>query len=470
MAKLAYYGSRIPGKPHWVETKEGYRIYKDVPICRTGYQEYLGKELKDHRDYKPEWGLEDEKLYKVFRPKSVVTAPETVASFEGKSVLDNHPPDGVKIVTVENESEYGKGHAQNVRVGTEMDDGETPLLADLFVKNEPLNDQVESGKRDISCGYLYRLKKREDGDFEMSQIEGNHIAVVDKGRAGPDVAIQDAAPEQVLSRIRKTPEITERKEKQPMAANKGSIWGRMLKAFAVDAEPDEVEEAAKLASRDADEPEEERRKDEEGSDANRYPDRGRGDKRSKASGYERHSRSKIGSDAEAEEGETGEAEELHPRLAEAVDHIAHMRKAVDAISEHLGVGEKKDDEKEEKEGESAKDADEANVLEMKGDEQGESVLPEQIARDHAPFLKALKKVAANSKDKAITDGYSAFVKALKGVKDTSDTKDPYAELALMGVGDAAVQEDVNPMKFFNGVSYAEGQRRYEEYLAQKGKK
>jgi hypothetical protein len=43
----AYYASRI--SPNQFETPtEGYRICRSVRICRTGYQDYLGTELKKY--------------------------------------------------------------------------------------------------------------------------------------------------------------------------------------------------------------------------------------------------------------------------------------------------------------------------------------------------------------------------------------------------------------------------------------
>ena len=40
---LAYYGTQL--SPHMDRTPEGYLICRDVPIARTGPQEYLAGEL-----------------------------------------------------------------------------------------------------------------------------------------------------------------------------------------------------------------------------------------------------------------------------------------------------------------------------------------------------------------------------------------------------------------------------------------
>jgi hypothetical protein len=441
---LTYYATRIPGKQHWFETIEGYRIYKDVPVCRTGYQEYLGSELKQHQDYDPAWNLQDDEVVQVYRPKEVVTAPETVASFEGKSVLDGHPPDYVAIVTADNDTEYAKGHGQNLRVGPPLEDGEIPILADLFVKSRELNDKIDAGLRDISCGYLYRLKRAEDGTFVMTKIEGNHFAVVPNGRAGPDISIRDAAPS-----IRQSPEKNKARKENHMVDKKSSIWGRMLKAFAADAEPEEVAEAAKLAhehevrSHDT-EPEEEERRHEKAAEDRRHHRRLARDEEHESEHEEEHG-----------EHEERHEYELHPRMAEACDHIAHMRKALDAIHEHLGVGKK----------ESAEDESEANAMEMTEQEEGESVLPAQIARDTS--FRALKRAVGRAGDKYLADAFTAFERRLKG-KPAAPDRNPYADLitVIPAAHDAA--PEVDPTVFFNGVTYAEGLRRYEEYKAKKG--
>jgi len=46
------------------------------------------------------------------------------------------------------------------------------------------------GKREISCGYTYELCE-ENGEYIQRKIRGNHVAVVDAGRAGARVSIKD---------------------------------------------------------------------------------------------------------------------------------------------------------------------------------------------------------------------------------------------------------------------------------------
>lgn len=175
---MIYFGTRLSENISRREP-EGYLICLNVPVARTGAQDYLPSEL----------GLPgpDDHLVPVLRPPEEVFAPACLASFEGMPVTDDHPsaPEGV---TLENIRFLQKGHAHNVRRGGPGQ--EDLLLADLIVTDPRLIDEILAGKREISCGYNYVLCE-EDGRYLQREIRGNHVAVVDSGRAGPRVSIQD---------------------------------------------------------------------------------------------------------------------------------------------------------------------------------------------------------------------------------------------------------------------------------------
>ncbi|MDO5133137.1 MAG: DUF2213 domain-containing protein [Eubacteriales bacterium] len=174
---MHYYGTRLSENISRREP-EGYLLCLNVPVARTGTQEYLPEELG-----MPSIGPPD--MISVVRPESEVFSPETIASFEGMPVTNDHPPDGVDIGNIR---ALQKGHAHNVRRGT----GEESdlLLADLIITDPVLIDLILDGKREISCGYTYELHE-ENGTYIQRKIRGNHVAVVDAGRAGPRVCIKD---------------------------------------------------------------------------------------------------------------------------------------------------------------------------------------------------------------------------------------------------------------------------------------
>ena len=172
---MHYYGTRLSENISRREP-EGYLLCLNVPVARTGTQEYLPEELNLPPGPSP---------VPVYRPEEEVFSPETVASFEGMPVTNDHPPDGVDI---ENIRRLQRGHAHNIRRGTGNESD--LLLADLIITDPCLIGAILGGKREISCGYTYELCE-ENGRYVQRKIRGNHIAVVDAGRAGPRVSIKD---------------------------------------------------------------------------------------------------------------------------------------------------------------------------------------------------------------------------------------------------------------------------------------
>lgn len=171
---LAYYATQI--SPHQSKTPEGYLICQNVPINRTGSQIYLACELGLDGD--PEQTVE------VYRAPEDVFDVAAMASFEGKDVTNQHPE---QFLDVGNQSIYSKGHVENVRRV-----GDT-TVADLIIKDPTLISQIESGQmREVSCGYTCTYEPYGNG-YKQTNIRGNHVAVVPKGRAGAAIAIQDAA-------------------------------------------------------------------------------------------------------------------------------------------------------------------------------------------------------------------------------------------------------------------------------------
>ncbi len=178
---MIYFGTRLSENISRREP-EGYLICLNVPVARSGVQEYLPSEL----------GLPgpDNRMVPVRRPEEEGFAPACMASFEGMPVTDGHPEEA-EGVTAENAARLQKGHAHHVRRGAGAD--RDLLLADLIITDGKLAREILGGKREISCGYNYVLSE-EDGGYVQREIRGNHVAVVDAGRAGPRVSIRDREP------------------------------------------------------------------------------------------------------------------------------------------------------------------------------------------------------------------------------------------------------------------------------------
>jgi hypothetical protein len=235
------------------EMPDGSLLAVGCPIARTGFQAYAVKDLP--QDAAVQLGIDvsnPNASIDLYRPPEEVFHPAFLASLNGRPITDNHPPG---FVTPENFHEYAMGHIQNVRKGAEpLEDGEWPVIADLVISGEPLVSKVRNKTaRDVSLGYDYAIR-REGKKIIQCDMSGNHAAVVPKGRAGDFVSIADAAPE---TSVVITPPAVERaaatvtstapptkKEKMPVSNLLKTLHGMALKAFATDADPEQMAEAA----------------------------------------------------------------------------------------------------------------------------------------------------------------------------------------------------------------------------------
>jgi hypothetical protein len=156
-------------------TNEGFLLLKNVPVARTGTQIYGEDEVPIEAD--------GAGMVRVEREEGEVFRPETIASFNGKPVTNDHPPD---LVTPENWKELAVGHMQNVHRGEGIDDD--LLYADLLITDQDAITAIEDGKVEVSCGYDAEYEQTDIGRGRQYNIIGNHIALVDKGRCGPRCA------------------------------------------------------------------------------------------------------------------------------------------------------------------------------------------------------------------------------------------------------------------------------------------
>jgi len=155
--------------------------------ARTGVYQYAGAEIDPNNEH----GLRDTAVVNVLRDESEVFDERAVRSFIGKPITDDHPS---QPVTADN----WRTHARGTIMGA-MRDGEY-LAFDLMLTDAPTVAKVNAGKRELSNGYACDV---EFGDFtaadgtkcaaRQTNITGNHIALVGRGRAGPTCRIGDAA-------------------------------------------------------------------------------------------------------------------------------------------------------------------------------------------------------------------------------------------------------------------------------------
>ena len=165
-----------------VYTDEGYLV---VParISRTGTQQYLKAEVED--------GVEDgDKVVNVYRSADEVFNSDTLSSFVNKPVTDDHPPEQVNA---ENAKNYAVGMS-----GDSIEREGDYTKAKLIITNADAIRNIESGKVELSAGYTADIEKEqgvtdsgEKYDYVQKNIRGNHIAIVERGRAGAACKVAD---------------------------------------------------------------------------------------------------------------------------------------------------------------------------------------------------------------------------------------------------------------------------------------
>ncbi|RZG78616.1 DUF2213 domain-containing protein [Acinetobacter sp. WCHAc060033] len=160
-------------------TPEGYLLCRDVPIARLGKLMYGDGEVPVTAD--------DKGLIIIERDEDALFNPQTIASFEGKPVTDDHPDDWV---SPENHKELSNGTAHDVRRGEGVESDY--LMADLLITDKDTIDAVMGGKVEISLGYDADYTEIGVGKGIQTNIFGNHIALVDKGRCGSRCSIGDS--------------------------------------------------------------------------------------------------------------------------------------------------------------------------------------------------------------------------------------------------------------------------------------
>lgn len=177
-------------------TPEGFLVCHDVPIARTGVQLYLDEELVGE-DGKPLVKGGPDGLVRVEREADQVFRDETLKSFEGKPVTVNHP--GV-FVTPENWRNLTIGFVQNVRRGDGIEDD--LVLADLVITDADGIEYVNRDLPEVSAGYEAEYEQLAPGRGRQLNIVGNHVALVERGRAGPRCSIQDGVPDMTTKKKR----------------------------------------------------------------------------------------------------------------------------------------------------------------------------------------------------------------------------------------------------------------------------
>lgn len=155
-------------------------------ISKATVNPYYGREIPGYEAL----GLQPDTVYRLFRDP--VELERAAPTFARLPVLSEHVP-----VTVE----APRPDLVVGAIGSEITFTPPYLDADLCVWDATAIAGIETDKvRELSCAYRY-VPVMEPGEFEgqpydgrMTEIQGNHLALVEVGRAGSDVVVADRNP------------------------------------------------------------------------------------------------------------------------------------------------------------------------------------------------------------------------------------------------------------------------------------
>lgn len=156
-------------------------------ISKAVVNPYYGREI-------PGWqhlGLDGDKVYRLYRDPDELA--KGASTFNNLPILNKHIP--VTVDAPQKDNVVGS-------IGSDVVFDAPYLQASLCIWDAAAIAGVESEKQcELSCGYRYDpdMTPGTTGDGEaydgvMRNIRGNHLALVEVGRAGPDVVVADSSP------------------------------------------------------------------------------------------------------------------------------------------------------------------------------------------------------------------------------------------------------------------------------------
>ena len=159
------------------------------PLSKVGIYQYSGKFISKD--------LDPNQMFAVYRPEEELADQECIESFKLVPWVNDHPrkllgdPDKGAIAAEE------KGIEGVIGEKVFFDKLDMMLKGNIKVFSKSLADAINAGKEELSVGYQckYEYAPGEFGgesyQYVQRQIRGNHLATVNDGRMGPDVAVLD---------------------------------------------------------------------------------------------------------------------------------------------------------------------------------------------------------------------------------------------------------------------------------------
>ena len=163
----------------------GWFEVKDNPLSMVGVFPYSGRSISPDCD--------PDRIYMVYRPAEELASADCIDSFKLIPWIDNH------VMLGSEDEGLTPSEAKGVQgvIGQEVYFEEDTLKGNIKVFSEAMANLIANGKKELSCGYRCRYEYAPgvyngvEYDYVQRDIRGNHLALVENGRMGPDVAVLD---------------------------------------------------------------------------------------------------------------------------------------------------------------------------------------------------------------------------------------------------------------------------------------
>lgn len=163
--------------------------------------------------------LSDGTIRRELRHPDEVFSKDSIESLKEIVVTNNHPPEKLN-------SSNTKYFASGWTGKDVVKDGKYIQVNTTITDQEAIDQILNEGKQELSCGYDCEVEDMS-GEYEgerydaiQKNIKYNHISIVDKGRAGPEVKIKFDSNDNFG--VMKTDEIKE-KEKKPVQIDQDCV-------------------------------------------------------------------------------------------------------------------------------------------------------------------------------------------------------------------------------------------------------
>jgi hypothetical protein len=155
----------------------------------------------------------DGSISRQLRHPDEVFSPASLASLQNAPLTLGHPRVSGGLLTADNAKDFAVGSVSNVRREGDF------VRGDYLIVSQDAIDAAHAGVNEISCGYTCihdetpGVWEGEPYDLIQREIEYNHVAQLDEGRAGPNVRLDSKDAFECVEEMRDAQESEEHMKK-----------------------------------------------------------------------------------------------------------------------------------------------------------------------------------------------------------------------------------------------------------------